>query len=164
MNLTRALKEKNRLVKKITTVRNQIVTSNVSLKENPFPYNMEILQNNYSVLIDTLIDMKVAIQIANQPILKKIYALSELKSAVAMLHHLDTKEGMQETDGYGASELREYEVQISRSQLDSRVEDLQTEIDALQDKIDEFNATTTIDFDLPDLKAISRAQKLAGIK
>lgn len=160
MNLTRALKEKNRLIKKITTVKNQIISSNVSLKENPFPYNMDILQNNYTALVDILIDMKVAIQIANQPILKKIYALSELKAAAATLSQLDTKEGMHETGGYGNSELREYEVQINRSQLDSRVEDLQTEIDALQDKIDEFNATTTIDFEIPDLKAKLKAQTL----
>lgn len=164
MNLTRALKEKNRLIKKITTVRNQIVSSNVSLKENPFPYNMEILQTNYSTLIDILINMKVAIQIANQPILEKIYALSELKSASSMFSQMDTKEGMHETGGYGASELREYEVQINRSQLDSRVEDLQTEIDALQDKIDEFNATTTIDFEIPDLKVKLKANFCTGLK
>lgn len=164
MNLTRALKEKNRLIKRITIFKNQIVSSNVALKENPFPYNMEILQNNYTALVDILINLKVAIQIANQPILKKIYALSELKSAAAMLTSLDTKEGMHETGGYGATDLREYKVQINRAELDSRVDNLQTEIDALQDKIDEFNATTTIDFELPDLKAISRAQKLAGIK
>lgn len=162
MKLARALKEKNRLIKRITAMRNHITSSNVVLDANEFSYNIFELQSNYTALIDILIELKVAIQIANQPILSKIYALSEVKAAIAMYSQLDTKEGSHESGGYGNSELRQYKLQISRSELDIKIEDLQTEIDAWQDEIDEFNSKTTIDFELPDLLyGKLRAEKLA---
>lgn len=151
MKLSRALKEKNRLIKRITAMRNNITSSNVVLDANEFSYDMADLQANYVALVDILIELKVAIQIANQPILAKIYALSELKAAIAMYSQLDTKEGAHESGGYGNSELRQYKTQISRSELDIKIEELQSEIDAWQDEIDEFNSTTKIDFELPDL-------------
>lgn len=150
MKLTRALKEKNRLIKKITILRNQITTSNVVLEENNFPYEMETLQEDFQTLVETLIELKVDIQIANQPILKSIYRLSELKSTIAMLEGMDTKEGMQEAYGYGNSELRAYKAQIGRQEVDIAVAEMQEQIDTLQDEVDTFNATTTVDFVLPE--------------
>ena len=134
LKLTRALKEKNRLIKKITAMRNHITSSNVVLDANEFSYDMADLQDNYVALVDILIELKVAIQIANQPILSKIYSLSELKAAIAMYTQLDTKEGSHESGGYGNSELRQYKTQISRAELDIKLEDLQSEIDEWQDE------------------------------
>ena len=159
MKLGRALKEKNRLTKRIASVKNIITSSNVVLIDNEYSYNIFELQSIYVGLVDQLIDLKVAIQIANQPILNKIYALSELKAAIAMYSSLDTKEGSHESGGYGSSELRIYKAQINRAALDIKIDDLQSEIDAWQDEIDEFNSITTVDFILTDLSGKIKAKK-----
>ena len=97
-----------------------------------------------------LIAIKAAIAEANAPIIAKIIELDEVKSEIAFFNGLDAKEGVYEESNYSGRVLREFNAVISKSSILSEISALQKRADALQDELDEFNASSKVMIDIED--------------
>src|SRR5208337_3702462 len=93
-------------------------------------------------LQDGLIVVKAVIQRANLPIYEDILQIGELKSVIQMLSGLNTKNGTE--PGYHGVEFRYSAVMLKPEAL-GIIRELEAQIDVIQDRINEFNATTRIE-------------------
>lgn len=158
MTLARALKEKKRLAGKIAEMEMNIRSNNVFYKEN----------EEYKVLMTPKVDilddwnkclnahnkmayLKNAIARANSEngITRIVYEMEEKKSVLAFIKRIDVNiKAEKEYAGDNKIVFFEKEAQLSKEYLDNLKNQLQAEIDACQDKIDELNAVVVIDYDL----------------
>jgi len=146
MKLAKALKLKNQLAGEVAQLKDLLAKQNVRSTKQKFDYqNREILAQ-LRAKIDELIQVKAALGAANADIYEKIFRLAELKGLVATLGGLDTKAGVFHEGGqFGqASHEIEYVAQLGKVDVDKLVADLKVEIQALQDALDEFNFTRTL--------------------
>ncbi len=104
MTIKQALKEKNKLVKKISELNDKISTYNTIEVGNKRPYDVQELFTELTKTIETLIELKTNIHKANSSVYHLIFRLSELKSLVTKLKSLPCTEGSL-TDRY--SRVRE---------------------------------------------------------
>ena len=141
MKLNKALKAKNKLTKKLNDHLNNFISNNSAVVGRKREFDPEVEFNNYLEVSKQLTELKTKIQIANAPILSKIYEMAEKKSLVSKLRNLPVKEG--EYDNYGDKPLV-YNSFINAERKRSLVNTLEDEIEALQEEIDTFNATTSI--------------------
>jgi hypothetical protein len=147
LTLAKALSVKNRLAGRLSQARSTIETYNSVLAGQRDDYGKATVDvraeyDRYRKLQDGLIVVKAAIQRANLPIYEDILQLGELKSVIQMLSGLNTKQGVE--PGYNGIEFR-YSAVILRPQVLEMVRNLETEIDAIQDKINQFNASTRVE-------------------
>jgi hypothetical protein len=96
----------------------------------------------YRKLQDGLIVVKAAIERANVPIYEDILQLGELESVIQMLGGLNTKNGTE--PGASGVEFR-YSAVLLKPEVLSMIRELEVEVDAIQEKIDEFNNSTRIE-------------------
>lgn len=144
INLSRALKEKNRLIKKIKDIQTFIKTNNVFCEnENKIDVisPAEELEKN----INKLVDLKSAIAKANSEygISYLVYKMEELKSLVAFYKMFSTK-----TNAYYYDEEGERVRQIAQIDYENSIKTiccLEQQIEDIQDQIDDLNATTFIE-------------------
>ena len=145
INLSRALKEKNRLIKKIKDLQSFIQMNNVySENENKIDVicSAEELEKN----INKLIDLKSAIAKANSNpgITNLVYKMEELKSLVSFYKKFSTK-----SSGYSYDEEGERVKQIAQIDYENSIKTvshIEQQIEDIQDQIDDLNATTFSEF------------------
>jgi hypothetical protein len=146
ISLAKALKLKSRLVGRLAVVQKEVYENNSKVRENwgGEKERIEINQllQKRKAIVDALIEIKYKLYSANINIQKDLYLLAEKKSEITFLQSMPTTEGIQY--GYEGSKV-EYIVYISRRQNKEIISVLQKEVDELQDKIDDYNATTKID-------------------
>jgi hypothetical protein len=147
LTLAKALSVKNRLAGRLAQARENIETYNSVLAGQRDDYGKATVDvraeyDRYRKLQDGLIVVKATIQRANLPIYEDILQLGELKSVIQMLSDLNTKNGTE--PGYNGVEYR-FSAVILKPESLKIVLELETEIDAIQDKINEFNASTRIE-------------------
>ena len=147
MNLSTALKRKNRLVRELEDKKKLLIANNVQVGDNEPDYDAGDLRGSIITLVDKLVAMKSAISLANAPIQGKIYKISELKGLINLYSGLPTKHGtFAESVGYdGGFTDVSYKATIRRKVADMLVKGLQEEIDSLQDEIDAHNHSTQIE-------------------
>ena len=144
INLSRALKEKNRLIKKIRDAQNFIQMNNVFCEnENKIDVicSAEELEKN----INKLVDLKSAIAKANSEsgISNLVYKMEELKSLASFYKRFSAK-----TNGYSYDDEGERVRQIAQIDYENSVKTvcyLEEQIESIQDEIDDLNATTFIE-------------------
>jgi DNA repair ATPase RecN len=141
MKLSAALKEKNKLTKKITETQKLINQHNSVIKGNQRPIDAVAKLKELEELTDKLVHIKSAIAAANQPINRHILHIGELRSQIAFLRNLDTKEG-NHTD-YGST-MTEYETQVKQAEVLAAIESKENEIEKLQEIIDQYNHSTEV--------------------
>lgn len=144
MNINKALKEKNKLVKSILERSKRITDENsviVGAVRNYSP------QNELNVMmeeINELVELKASIHRANAEVYDKIFRLSELKNLVKTLRGVSTQEGNVNRGRYGDTTIMTYESEIKTSEKDSMIKNIETRIEALQEELDAHNATKSI--------------------
>jgi hypothetical protein len=144
INLSRALKLKNRVVHRLAQLDNLIVTYNSTPEDNQ-EYQVDEMYEGRATLMGLLVDLKTAINAANQPIQKLIFELAEYKSLIAMLNKVNTKNGPS-LEGYSGVRVV-YVAQIRKSQIDREIKRVEKEIDRIQDELDRYNYKTLITID-----------------
>ncbi len=145
INLAKALKLKNRLAGRIAKLTETVQTYN-STQEQAEQIDVRAAFAERTDLVQRLTELKLAVALANAPIQRDIFALAEMKAEVTLLAALNTKHGTI-IEGYPVSAEVGYIAQFRKGDVDAMVIDLESRIDALQDKLDTFNATTTIAVD-----------------
>jgi hypothetical protein len=144
INLSRALKLKNRVVHRLSQLDTQIATYNSVIEDNQ-EYDVRQLYKARMVLAEQLVKLKVAINAANQPIQGLIFELAECKALVAMLGKVNTKHGPS-VEGFTGAKTN-YVAQFRKPDIDKEVRRVEKEIDRIQDELDRFNHRTLIAVD-----------------
>ena len=141
MKLNKALKLKNQLAGEVAALKERLADQNSRASTVPFDYdNRQVLADLRSKL-DDLIQVKAAIAVANAPQYARIFRLAEINGLVAHLKCLNVRHGtFKEGGSFAQSAFEvEYIAQIKKADVDQIVSDLEAEIVALQDELDEFN-------------------------
>lgn len=144
VNLAKALKLKNRLAGQIAKLDASIKAYN-SVPEGREQLDVQRMREVRLGLVGQLIDLKVAIAAANQPIQRLIYQLAEHKAEAQLLSTMSTQHG-KAVEGYAGS-LVNYVAQLRKETVDREIRRLEREVDRIQDQLDTFNFETTIAVD-----------------
>ncbi|MBQ6924111.1 MAG: hypothetical protein IJQ73_05680 [Kiritimatiellae bacterium] len=148
VSIARALKEKNRVAGRLAKAREIIQQENSKDKSLPRRVDVEATYAEAKMLEARLVAIKSAIAQANNPIVAKIIELDELKSEIAFLNGLNVKEGRFEEVSYGNKIVRDIEAVVGQARVLAEVVELQKRADALQDALDEFNASTKVEIEI----------------
>src|SRR5206468_253227 len=151
ISLARALKLKNRLAGRLAKLDSDFENYN-SLPAGTDRPDLKVLYAERNTLVARLIELKVALNLANQPMQRTIFELGEAKSLVALLTKTSTKHG-KVVEGYHGTEI-EYRAQFRKGDIDREVRRLEVVIDHLQEQLDAFNHRTVIGIDAGLLREI----------
>jgi hypothetical protein len=151
ITLARALKLKNRLAGRLAKLDSDFENYN-SLPAGTDRPDLKVLYVERNALVGRLIELKLAINAANQPMQRTIFELGETKSLVALLTRTNTKHG-KVVEGYHGTEV-EYTAQYRKGDVDREVRRLEVVIDRLQEQLDTFNHRMLIRIDADLLSEI----------
>ncbi len=144
INLSRALKLKNRVVHRLAQLDSLIAGENSNLDENQ-QYDIRKLYQDRLVLAEQLVQLKTALTVANRPIQQLIFEPAECKALVAMLGRVNTRHGVSFEGMSGVKAM--YVAQFRKPDIDREVRRVEREIDRIQDELDQFNHRTQIGVD-----------------
>ena len=144
MNIKQALKEKNKLAKKVTDLMDRTNRNNSMDEGAVRSYDPKESLNQALQMVDDLVNLKTKMHMANAEVYDKIFRMSEYKSLVKYLKALNCSQGTIVTSRYGDSTARQMTTVITEVERDGLVEKYETLIDNLQTELDTHNATTQI--------------------
>ena len=146
MKITKALKLKNQLAGDVAELKNRLAAQNSRASTVPFDYDANEVLTALRAKVDELVAVKSAIAVANVAIYPRIFRLAELKGLVTSIKVLDTRQGVfREGGGFALSAVEvEYVAQLKKSAVDALVVELEAEISAIQDELDEFNQSQSV--------------------
>lgn len=146
MKLAKALKEKNRLVGEINRLKELIQRENSRNVKSKSTVDVGKLWEELDATSNKLVALKTAIFKANVGIYDKIVRMAELKGLAAWVVGISTDDETHEQPTYGGNSIvTEMKAHFNREAVDGIVKKFQDEIAKLQDEVDEYNATVTIE-------------------
>ena len=144
MNIKQALKEKNKLAKKVVDLMDRTNRNNSMDEGAVRSYDPKESLEQALQMVDDLVNLKTKMHIANAEVYDKIFRMSEYKSLVKYLKTLNCSQGTIVTSRYGDTTARQMTTVITEVERDALVEKYETLIDNLQTELDTHNATTQI--------------------
>ncbi len=144
MNIKQALKEKNKLAKKVVDLMDRTNRNNSMDEGAVRSYDPKESLEQALQMVDDLVNLKTKMHMANAEVYDKIFRMSEYKSLVKYLKTLNCSQGTIVTSRYGDSTARQMTTVITEVERDALVEKYETLIDNLQTELDTHNATTHI--------------------
>ena len=147
VTLAKALSVKNRLAGRLSQARMNIETYNSVLagqrdSQDQSTVDVRAEYERLLMLQEGLVAVKAAIQRANIAVYEDVLRLGEKKALLQMLAGLNTKHGSE--PGFNGVEYR-YSATILKPEVLEMVRRLETVIDKLQDKLNQYNATTMVE-------------------
>ena len=147
VTLAKALSVKNRLAGRLAQARTNIETYNSVLagqrdSQDQSTVDVRAEYERLLMLQEGLVAVKAAIQRANIAVYEDVLRLGEKKALLQMLAGLNTKHGSE--PGFNGVEYR-YSATILKPEVLEMVRRLETVIDKLQDKLNQYNATTMVE-------------------
>lgn len=151
MNISKALKEKNRLTGKIAQLQKKVMTYNVKNEGEPSDFDSLEVLKELQFAWAYLIDLKTKIAKANIGIADKLIELTEAKAELTFWNSFNNAgpaKTIVKSNKFNGRETVEVETVrlsgiTSKEVFDYR-DSVQERIDALQDEIDIFNGSTMI--------------------
>jgi hypothetical protein len=148
ISLAKALSVKNRLAGRVSQARTNIQTYNSipAGQRNTGGQSTVDVRAEYERLLslqEALVAVKAVIHRGNSPVYEDVLRLGEKKALMQMLSGLDTKHGT-DVSGFHTVEVQ-YSATILKPEVLEMIRRLEAEIDRLQDKLNQFNATTMVD-------------------
>ena len=144
MNIKQALKEKNKLAKKITDLMGR--TEKYNSVDNGAIRSYDPKESLLSAIetMEQLISLKTSLHLANVNVYEKIFRMAEYKSFIKYLRGLSCIEGALVVSRYGETSNRQMTTVITEVERDQMIENYESMIDELQSELDAYNATTHI--------------------
>ena len=142
MNVSQALKQKNKLIVEIKKQYQIAQKFNSQEEGNIRRYSVQNALDKAAELTMELTDLKTKIHLANAPVYDKIFRMAELKNRIKELKRIPTEEGKTESRFSSVASVKEVEINIA--QLDEMVQFLEARIEEIQAELDIHNATTQI--------------------
>ena len=146
ITLAKALKIKNRLTGRLAKVQADIQAFNSVPAGQADQVNVPALMKNREELVGALVSLKTAINNANREAQRDIYALAEKKATAQFLAGVNTRHGPQPAVYPNTTEVS-YIAALKKADVDAQVARLETDIDQLQDRLDQFNHDYKIEVD-----------------
>ncbi len=144
MNLAQALKSKVRLEKKANELLARIKKYNkTNVKNTSNVPDMTVLLTEWDKVKDEMSKLKQKIATATTPVMDIIFQQAMLRKLINVVKELDC-DPVAKKEYYAKEEPEVYKIQLNESNRDSLVEEIQKDIDAIQDKLDDFNAITML--------------------
>ena len=140
MNLRKALKEKNTVAGNLNHLFHRMRENNIIEDGQSRPYNSKEVLSEINQEIDQLIELKVKLQLANTPILKDIYRVSELKVLIRQLRYMECNDSRKISSGI----ITYHIATIKADERDQLIKSLEEEIEAIHERIDAFNFRTSL--------------------
>ncbi len=144
MNIKQALKEKNKLAKKVADLMERTNKYNSMDEGGVRSYDPKDSMVAAQSTMAELIQLKTKIHMANANVYEKIFRMSEYKSFVKYLKSLNCAEGTIVKQSYGDTSVRQLTTVITEVERDQMVEEFENMIDTIQSELDHHNATTDI--------------------
>lgn len=148
MNISKALKVKNRLIGEVNRLQEIVKRENSRRSDNPSTVNVEETIGSLENTRLRLIALKGAINEASAPISTVLAELTELKNKINFYSSLPTREG-EELTLIGANREKlsyQWTAYYNKESLDNQIKALQKQTNDLQDAIDDFNARTQVNW------------------
>jgi len=147
MKISKAMKHIARLKGKISDLTQRMSECTSINEENDFIEDFYQLRNDRNKAIVELIEYKDAVMKANIKYNKfiTILELAEIKNEIELYKNLFIKQGVTK-EGYNGTTIN-YKSQITISEKNDKINELQEHINDLTDELDIFNATTDIIID-----------------
>jgi hypothetical protein len=142
MNVSQALKQKNKLVVELKKQYQIAQKFNSQEEGNIRRYSVQDALDKAVELTLELTNLKTKIHLANAPVYDKIFRMAELKNRIKELRKIPTEEGKAESRYSSVVSVKEVEINIA--QLDEMVQILEARIEEIQAELDVHNATTQI--------------------
>ena len=146
MNLSQALKQKNRLAGELVRQQQILQRENARRSDNVSKVEREDVWDKILELSEELGELKGKITQANVNIYPALERMAELKSRIAFVNSLPKREG-EEVNFIGRDQEKQtyqWDSFINQEKCDELVAELQEEINDLQDEVDAYNATTEV--------------------
>ena len=144
VSIARALKEKSRIAGRIHTLTDVINHENSLAEGSTRSVDLKETFAQVKALTEQLIELKAAIAKGNQGAIDKIVELGEVKSIIGFLNRLNTSEAF--SDDY--SRHVKLEAAIRKADVLIEVDAYQRRANAIQDELDDFNASHFVDIEL----------------
>lgn len=144
ITLARALKEKNILAGEITKLFTRLKLSNSFNSRNKPTYDCKELLPQITKKQEQLIELKLLISKATDPVREIVLSMAEIKTTIANLKAVNIQSG-EVNPGY-AKEPVIMTAQISEAERDNLVDQYEEQINKFQDQLDKHNATTEIEW------------------
>lgn len=141
MKIAKALKQKNVLIKEINRLKKLIADNNQYVEPNKPKFDVIDLNYEFLMKLSELISLKEKIAKANISINEKIYKMAELKGIASFYSILPCEDYVKYDINRNETVTKSI---ISKVELDSKIKEIEKEIQDLQDEIDYFNQTTDI--------------------
>ena len=148
ISLAQALKEKNRIAGEINLLWNAVQKQNSCYEGHKRSIDVNATIERINLYTEKLIELKAKIGKANSGNLENMYALEEYKSQICRFGKLDTTEDIRYR-GLNDSIMEVCSAEITAPDVQQKTKALQRQCDRLQDELDAYNATHTIEFDSP---------------
>ena len=142
MNVSQALKQKNKLVVELKKQYQIAQKFNSQEEGNIRRYSVQDALDKAVELTLELTNLKTKIHLANTPVYDKIFRMAELKNRIKELRKIPTEEGKAESRYSSVVSVKEVEINIA--QLDEMVQILEARIEEIQAELDVHNTTTQI--------------------
>jgi hypothetical protein len=140
MKLSKALKLKNKLVSEINAAMSYVKMYNSMEEGTPKAYPVKEKLEEVNSKTNELVELKTKIHMANAPVWEKIFRLSEVKSIMSNLKSLNTETKLASPSGYREAVTAE----ITLAEKDAIMKELEAEVEALQEILDQHNHATII--------------------
>jgi hypothetical protein len=145
VNLAKALKMKNSLIGEINRLKTIFLRENSRQSASKSTVDRQKVYSAIEDKVAILVGLKSKITAANISIYPVLCAMEEAKSRMAWLPTIPVKHGLFQ-EGYGAAQnVIQWDAYITQDAIDEETRLLQKYIEELQDKVDAYNATTTIE-------------------
>ena len=144
VSIARALKEKSRVAGRIHTLTDVINHENSLAEGSTRSVDLRETLAQVKDLTEQLIGIKAAIARGNQGAIDKIVELGEIKSMIGFFNRLNTAESF--SDDY--SRHIKLEAAIRKADVLLEVDAYQRRANALQDELDDFNASHFVEIEL----------------
>ena len=146
ITLAKVLKVKNRLAGRLAKAQADIQAFNSVPAGQADQVNVPALMQTREELVGALVSLKTAINDANREAQRDIYLLAEKKATAQFLAGLNTRHGPQPPVYPSTTEVI-YVAALKKADVDALVAGLESEIDQLQDRLDQFNHVHRIEVD-----------------
>ena len=149
ITLAQALKEKNRLAGEISQLWTLFQNENSCLEDHTRPIDVAKTLQTIEHYTAKLVELKTKIGTANAGNLKNMYMLEEAKNRMAKLNETNGNEDDEREYTRDTYHYVKRTAVFNEEKLLEMKRRLQIECNALQDKLDAYNALHKIEFDTP---------------
>lgn len=148
MTVARALKEKSRIITKLSEIRSMISRYNSVDLGTRRPVLVKDCLEKAGVLEENLMRIKVALHEANLGIARQLAELMLVRGQISFYEGLDTSEFRMVTDRDDMETKVTRDVVVDKTESLAKVEELKNRFDSIQDEVDEYNATHKVEVEL----------------